>query len=76
MVCKHDNRQIKKCYVKYMEWDIENMIMITIKNLEIDQIFTLNIPQEVDIPLNKYSQTSTQFVKKRQKFRLKKDSGL
>ena len=36
-----------------MLWYIENIIMIIIKHLEMSQIFGLDNPSEVDIPLNK-----------------------
>ena len=39
-----------------MQWKIENIILImkiiVVKNLEINQILTLNNPEGVDLPLN------------------------
>ena len=49
----NDYRQIKMYNVKKMQWNIENILMITIKHLEIHQISALNNPYRVDMPLNK-----------------------
>ena len=36
-----------------MQRNIENIVMITIKHLEINPISASNNPKEVDVPLNK-----------------------
>ena len=36
-----------------MQWNIENIVMITIKHLHMNQILALNNPSGVDVPLNK-----------------------
>ena len=36
---------------------MENIVMTTIKHLQINQIFALNDPKEVDMPLNEPNQT-------------------
>ena len=35
-----------------MQWNIENVVMVVTKHLEINQISALNVPG-VDMPLNK-----------------------
>ena len=47
----HDYRLIKK--KKKVQWNIENIVMITLKQLQMNQISALNDPLGVDIPLNK-----------------------
>ena len=42
---------MKKC--KNAQWNIENIVMIVIKSLQMNQISVLNNPRGVYIPLNK-----------------------
>ena len=43
----------QKSAIKKIEWIIENIVRITIKHLEINQILAVNNPSDVDVLLKK-----------------------